>query len=702
MEISNLSLLQLWMLQMLIYEKLFSNELLHNIYRRMPKSLQNEKPLNDIINEFEANEWVIKKEYGFEISSNLELQSELIFSTCQSKRLEWRSLLLNHVADYVEVPVSHPVRDSLFKIDRRFFMPQGKEYLADYDSPVSLKPGMTESAIHAVLMSIMPMQPKKGDQVLLCGAKGGLLASMLNDLVGATGKVAVLDWDVEIIEHCVNAVEKNISLQKKPEFILKPDITEGYPSGAPWNIIIVNGAVPKIPYDLIHQLDDDDGRILFFLASSNGSSQCLLIHKNKSIIQEEKLSKFRYTAIPGKFGYDDISQLHNQYQKSKDNLANELLLKIQQLTHYPVSKSFTSAFNARDPHERHMKILKVGECLIKYLAIIIISEIHEQITDNQKIGEIIRKLTNLPTNGVWLSALRDGISIGRKLKTSSMIAEDLDKKLKNTEIISAYELLLKETGSEKKSEIRQVKLSDFLSKFIEYRNKGGEGHRNVISISMAESNSNILIKAFSQILSDLNIFKNTDLVCVHSIERKGESDFVSVSQLTGNNFVNQRFLIPEDKMHLWYRKSNRTILTDKSHQEILIDIHPWIIWTDLGSNKDNELYLYNSCKSGNYDYITYHNPAVYPDPNIKDEFSKIVLKYPEPQLEINTSNQMFETIIKSLLGVFLLDMRIQESEMEQLINVTIQHGMSSNKEDAEQWIRNMIDRDYPGVYYGDE
>jgi hypothetical protein len=40
--------------------------------------------------------------------------------------------------------------------------------------------------------------------------------------------------------------------------------------------------------------------------------------------------------------------------------------------------------------------------------------------------------------------------------------------------------------------------------------------------------------------------------------------------------------------------------------------------------------------------------------------------------------------------------------MAALIQETIKHGVAEDEAQAEKWIRDLIDRDYPGVYYGEE
>lgn len=701
---------ELWILHLFCHDDSLSSERIQKIHSRMPKSVRLEKPIDEIL--FEAVERRLlsihdsEKNKIYKTTEHFDALKSKILEACQNGREAWRTMLLNHVCDYVEIPDGHGIRNALMRFDRRDFMPPGREYLADYDLPVVIKEDMTESALHAVLMSIVPIDPKPGDHILVCGAKGGMLGCLLAELVGPKGNVTLLDWDKEIIHHVGASIKRAKYLSKIPDLIENEDITVGLPSGAPWNAIIMNGTIPKIPYDLIHQLDDEDGRLIFFFADKNASSQCLYIRKNKSILIEERLSRFRYTQIPGKYGFDDLSKLQQQYQESRDDITKQLVKNIQDNVHYPVSRSFISAYNARDPHERHMRILKVGECLIKYLAVVSLSEIQGNsdipFEDDKRLrfSETLHKLAGKAPNGIWLDALRQSMVMGQEMRLSSLIRKDWEKSWKNQDIVSAQELLVNMTTREKNTSLRQVRLKDLLSKLMEYRNKTGEGHGQVNSLSQAESISNILIKAFGQLLPELSIFKHSELLCLHNLERKGEKDYVFASRLSGSSPMSQRYPVPEESIMEWHRLSGHVVLTDPAHRKILSEMHPWVIWTDMGSNKDNECYLFNSSQSGNYDYITYHNPSVYPDPMIHEAFDRVLSKFPEATA-MQAPTEIFQSIIRGLLGVFLSDMKIQPNEMKALVQETIRHGVAKSEEDAEKWIRNLIDNEYPGVYYGE-
>lgn len=698
-------LLRLWLLQLFCHEESMSLDDLSQNYKRMPEPDREQDPLSDIVEAFISEGWLKEDEENFLATESLQLLKEKVYEACALHRDEWRKKLLEHVCNYVKVPESHPIRNVLMNIDRRFFMPEGSEWRADYDKPVMIKPGMTESAIHAVLYSILPMNPMPGDHVMVCGAKGGMLGGMLSGLVGKKGKVTMLDWDEDIIEHIEKAYGRSNTLPRKPELVLKEDVTEGHPIGSPWDIIILNGTVPKIPYDLIHQLNDEKGRILFHLADSVKSSQCFVIHKNKSIIREEKMSRFRYTNIPGKYGFDDIAQLQSHYERSKENINNQLLTRITHSVHYPVSRSFHIAFNARHPHERHGRILKLAECLLKYLTILTLSEIHAQGTDSPRFSESLMKLTGKPANGIWLSTLRDALPLGAGLPVCDMISEDWDKFLKHSDVITAQEMLIRETERRVSEKLDHVRFKDFMDQVIRYRNKVGEGHGNVTSQSQADALSNALIRAFGRILPELSIFKTTQLLYVHSVERKGNSNHLVASQLSNLNFTNERYPVDDASVTAWYLLSSQTVLCSSKREKVLLNLHPWMIWTDSGNTREFDLFMFNSSDAGNYQYITYHNRAEYPDPNLRDDFEKLLSKYPvkQPQAEVtDPTKEIFNNVMKTLLDVFLQDMRISKQEMDALVDNSIKLGVATTREDAEVLIRNMIDRDHPGVYYGDE
>ena len=135
------------------------------------------------------------------------------------------------------------------------------------------------------------------------------------------------------------------------QVILQDDITIGSGEEGYWTTIIMNGSIPKIPYPLLDQLDDEEGRMLFFMQDTADQAQtCWLIKKNE-LIQEVKqetletstntirsLNKFRFTPIYGKYGWDSVEKLQlirAVKERTTREIFAERVNRLDELLPYP-------------------------------------------------------------------------------------------------------------------------------------------------------------------------------------------------------------------------------------------------------------------------------------------------------------------------------------------------------------------------------
>lgn len=667
--------------------KYFTTRLL----RYMPKENKEKESLSHLDFLF-SDVWCIEENEEVVLRDEFSSETESLHAIILEDREKWRLKMIHDVCNYVGIDENDPVVNGLIKIDRAHFLREDMIPFADIDCPLPLYNEMTESALHAVLMTIKPLAPKKGNKILVCGAKGGYLTALLSYIVGSKGKVVGLDWDQKIIEHCTNAISKITELSLPVQYTYKKDVTTGLIADNNWDIIIVNGAIPKIPYDLIYQLNDENGRILFFMSRFDGSSQCYLIKKNQSVIQEEKLSRFRYTSIPGKYGYDMIETLQKQYDEAKNKRTGIDVEYIKNNVPYPISKSFMTAFNSRDSHEKHSKSIKIAEALLKYMAFIAVSV--ESRNDNQELGLILKKITSAASNGSWYGAVRDLL---KKSDPNDEILTALkmewNKALKNQKIIHCYQLLLNKLKVENK---KQFDLKEFLIKVIEYRNGSGDGHGYVDSEAQSKEIGQAIVEAFSVILSEFNFFKHYDLMVVmgpKSMDYSSKQIRLNFVLLNGLNHEIKPMEINEKDASIWLKPS--VALLRKSDKTPCVILKPWIIWTDKGSSNDYECYMFNTGKDNEYKYITYHNKAEYPDLRVKEAFEDLLTRFP---VQEKSENNPAIKGLKKLLNIFLKDKVLQNDEMEELKQYCIEEKIANSIDAAEVWIRNLIQEEYPGTH----
>ena len=243
-------------------------------------------------------------------SDSAPVSAESVLLRYEEIRAQFRSALNAAMLRVLELEEDGPMLRALQAIDRYDFMPHHSKAWGYCDSPVPITYNMTESALHAVIMTLNAVLPQKGERVLVCGAKGGYLMALAGELVGPKGLVVGIDWQDEIVEHVQSCLDLYPEQLAHVSVERSEDVTIGLEHRKPWDVIIMNGSIPQIPTDVIHQLRDENGRLLFFFADGTDSSTCQVVRRNQDILKEESLSRFRFTSLVGRYGFGSLERLH--------------------------------------------------------------------------------------------------------------------------------------------------------------------------------------------------------------------------------------------------------------------------------------------------------------------------------------------------------------------------------------------------------
>lgn len=662
---------------------------------RLPEWDDEASPMTAIFERLQADGWIQKDEDEHLVATEAgrALTSEVAAAHAADLPEWWRRLWVG-AAINAEIPVDGPLHRALMAVDRTACVREHDLPLAVLDMPLPLHKKMTESAPHAVAMTLAPLMPSAGERVLICGVKGGSLAVAAGHLVGKKGSVTALDWSPEVVEHARQAIAAN-QLNARVVVIEQEDVTAGLPSAGPYQVIIVNGAIPRVPYNLMHQLDDISGRILFFLHDGHQASECWVIRKNEAVLKEEKLSRFRYTPIPGRNGFDSIKDLQEQYEAARRAAENESadVGPIQTRAPYPLARAFIAAHNAIDPSERHDRALKVGEALLKYIAIIVISACFAADDRSPKVGVELRKLTGKPSNGQWLGSVRALGPIAANHPVGRLAVAELDRSWKHRALIDAYQALVEETGKPSVQPVQSVRLREMLDKLIEYRNKSGAGHGSVASPKQAQRVADLLLRALGTVLLESTLFQTHELHAIVKNEVKSRNKhIITVMRLQGASNLSERWELPPAVAAAW---EPRVVLM--VGQTPVLDLHPWFVWAE-GSHRTPELFCYNNSRDDKYEYITYHNQDKFPDPSPTEDFVDLLGRFPEPTRP-KVDPVQAQMMLSFLLGPIVADGKITVDELQTLRTAVLSFGIADSAETANQWVRDLIDREHPGVWF---
>ena len=190
--------------------------------------------------------------------------------------------------------VIHPAILKAFEtVPRELFAPEMVKSVAygDEDLPLGNGRFLLAPTVHAKM--IQAAEPKADEKVLDVGGGTGYSAAILSSMVG---KVIAL-------EQCADCLEKAGGYWRKLGLhnieSLKGDMTKGEASRAPFDLILVNGAVAEIPAILADQLTPEGRMILILRNQSETTGKALLVKKTPEGFSSRPLFDAAASWLPG-------------------------------------------------------------------------------------------------------------------------------------------------------------------------------------------------------------------------------------------------------------------------------------------------------------------------------------------------------------------------------------------------------------------
>ncbi len=155
------------------------------------------------------------------------------------------------------------------RLPRERFLPPNLRALAYIDADVPLGGGrvLVQPLISARLIQLA--SPKAGEKALVIGAGTGYGAALLS---ACGAHVTALEEDpalLAIARSALAACAPTIRLVTGP-------LTAGYPSGAPWDIILIEGAVAAVPPAIAEQVKLETGRLVAVREAAGRIGQAVL------------------------------------------------------------------------------------------------------------------------------------------------------------------------------------------------------------------------------------------------------------------------------------------------------------------------------------------------------------------------------------------------------------------------------------------
>jgi protein-L-isoaspartate(D-aspartate) O-methyltransferase len=176
-------------------------------------------------------------------------------------------------------------------LPREQFLPDGLSALAYADEDVPLGHGryMMEPMVLARLLQIA--EPREGERALVVAAGTGYGAAVLSQ---CGPRVTALEEDAGLLalaRDALGASAPGVNLVSGP-------LAAGCANGAPYDIILIEGAVREIPPAIAAQLKADGGRLVTVLAGPGRTNQAVLAEASSAGLRARPVFDCGTPALP--------------------------------------------------------------------------------------------------------------------------------------------------------------------------------------------------------------------------------------------------------------------------------------------------------------------------------------------------------------------------------------------------------------------
>jgi len=190
--------------------------------------------------------------------------------------------------------------DAFKEITRETFVLEDLKSAAYQDIPLPLLRGKTISQPTTVMIMTQALELEPNDKVFEVGTGSGYQAAIISRIVGAKGKVIT----TEVVPELVQFAKQNLKKAKiNNVFVYEDDGSNGMPSEAPFDKIIITTACKEFPKPLLEQLKPDG--IIIGPVGNKYEQEMVRGTKDKNgHLELEFLGPFLFTPMYGKYGFE--------------------------------------------------------------------------------------------------------------------------------------------------------------------------------------------------------------------------------------------------------------------------------------------------------------------------------------------------------------------------------------------------------------
>jgi len=208
--------------------------------------------------------------------------------------MDYAAARLNMVESQVRTnKVTDPaILGAMLEIPRERFVPdalRGVAYVDD-DVPIGGGRALIEPMVHARLLQTAAIEPS--DNVLEVGSGLGYGAALLDRLAA---RVVTLESDAALADAATRTLA---ALGAARVTVVRGPLEAGWPAAAPYRVIVVAGAIQRVPPALEAQLAEG-GRMVAVIASPGEPGKATLIQRIGGVIARRVIFDAATAVLPG-------------------------------------------------------------------------------------------------------------------------------------------------------------------------------------------------------------------------------------------------------------------------------------------------------------------------------------------------------------------------------------------------------------------
>lgn len=182
--------------------------------------------------------------------------------------------------------------DAMDSIAREEFLPEALKARAYIDEDINVAPGRILMEPMVLARMLQTAEIKETDLCMVAASATGYEAACMATMASA---IVAIESNVDLAASS-EEVLKNIGADTVS--VLKGDITKGHPAQAPFDVILINGAVSEAPETLINQLAEG-GRLLAVIAPAGAvPGKATLVTKLDGVVSERQVFDANIPSLP--------------------------------------------------------------------------------------------------------------------------------------------------------------------------------------------------------------------------------------------------------------------------------------------------------------------------------------------------------------------------------------------------------------------